>query len=136
MKVILLPIVILVVFLCSIALHGPINNPMAPGSEALVKAEQVAEELRQEPWELFRNNCFHKSFRFRRQCRDLGIEARAVLCIGIVGEEWFGYQVLAPKLHAWGEVEGRRIEVARPLGDVGMFGADPRDIKPVIAIWI
>lgn len=131
---VLLLVVVLGVLLCS-SLNVPANNPTALDSEVSEKAEQIAEQLRQEPYGVFSNNCFHKSLRFREQCLDLGIEVRAVFCIGIVRERWFGRQGLYPKLHAWGDIGGRRIEVTRPIGVLGLYGSDARDIKPVIAIW-
>lgn len=134
MRLLVLLLVVLVVLLCS-SLNVPTNNPTTLDSEVLEKTEQIAEQLRQEPWDKFSNNCFHKSLRFRKQCLDSGIEARAVFCFGIVREKWFGHQGLYPKIHAWGDIGGRRIEVARPIGALGLYGSDARDIKPVIAIW-
>ncbi len=101
----------------------------------LEKAQEIAERLRQEPYHLFRNDCIVKSARFKRQCRALGIPARAVACIGLSPARFFGRWLTIPAVHGWGEVEGKRIETSRPLGASGIWGIIPMNIKPVIAIW-
>ena len=44
----------------------------------LETAEIIAENLRREPYYLFRNDCFTKSLRFRSECRKRGIKAHLV----------------------------------------------------------
>ncbi len=101
----------------------------------LKKAERIAERLRQEPYNLFRNDCFTKSIRFKRQCKALGISARVVACIGLARARLlFGRWLIIPVIHGWGEVEGKRIEVSRPLGSSGMWDIVPVNIKPVITV--
>jgi len=99
------------------------------------KAEELAEKLRQEPYVLFKNDCLSKSLRLRRQCKDLGIDASVVVCIGISKAKWFGQWVTIPAIHGWGKVEGKRIETSRPLGSKGIWSIVPMHIKPVIWIW-
>jgi hypothetical protein len=100
-------------------------------------AESIAENLRQEPYHLFRNDCFIKSLRFRSQCRKKGIKAYVVWCalglakvrLPLIREVTIPYCT-----HYWGEVKGQRFETSRPLGSPGAFGIVPSKIKPIIAI--
>jgi hypothetical protein len=101
----------------------------------LKKAEELAEKLRQEPYILFKNDCISKSRRLKEQCKDLGIYARVVVCIGISKAEWFGHRLIIPVIHGWGEVEGKRIETSRPLGSKGTWSIVPVNIEPVIWAW-
>ena len=99
------------------------------------KAEELAEKLRQEPYVLFKNDCISKSLRLKRQCKDLGIDASVVVCIGISKAKWFGQCLTIPVIHGWGEVEGKRIETSRPLGSKGTWSIVPVNIEPVIWAW-
>ncbi len=101
---------------------------------SIEKAEEIAERLRQEPYNLFINDCFTKSIRLKRQCKALGIPARVVACIGLARARLFGRWLIIPVIHGWSEVEGKRIEVSRPLGSSGIWGIVPVNIKPVITI--
>lgn len=102
----------------------------------LQKADKIAESLRQEPYSLLTNDCITKSVRFVRACRKQGIKARVVLTIGRskarlpLLRKW----ATIPVIHSWGEVEGKRMEVSRPLGAQGMWGIVPRDIQPIVKI--
>ncbi len=100
----------------------------------LEKVEQIAESLRHEPYILFRNDCIRKSQRLKRACRDLGIPARLVVCLGYSRAKLFGRSLVVPVIHGWGEVEGQRIETSRPLGHSGAIGIIPMYIKPLIAL--
>ena len=100
----------------------------------LEKAEKIAERLRQEPYNLLRNDCITKSIRLKRECKALGIPARIVACIGLARARLFGFWLTIPVIHGWGEVEGKRIETSRPLGASGIWGIIPANIKPVIAL--
>jgi hypothetical protein len=84
----------------------------------LKKAEELAEKLRQEPYILFKNDCISKSRRLKEQCKDLGIYARVVVCIGISKAEWFGHRLIIPVIHGWGEVGGKRIKTFRCKGNM------------------
>ena len=100
------------------------------------KADLLAEKLRRETYHLFRNDCIIKSRRLQRELRKEGILSSVVICIGLSRGKWFGCWMTLPIVHAWGEVEGKRIETSRPLGASGIWGIVPMNIRPVIAIWI
>ena len=97
-------------------------------------AERVAETLRQEPYFFLTNNCLIKSSRFRRVCRAYGIPARIVVCIGAADAVWFGRRFTIPVVHGWGEVEGKRIEVSRPLGYPAVWRIIPVNIRPLLVV--
>ena len=101
----------------------------------LEKVERIAEGLRQESYYLFRNDCFTKSIRLKRRCKALGILARVVICIGLARACLFGRWLIILVIHGWSEVEGKRIEVSRPLGSSGMWDIVPVNIRPIIAVW-
>ena len=106
--------------------------------ECTHKVLQIAEALRREPFHLFSHtqNCVGKAFRFRKLCRLEGIETRVVISITLTQARLFGFWVTILCFHAWGEFEGRRIEVARPSGEVGHWGVVDMDEKPIFAIWL
>ena len=95
----------------------------------------LANNIRVEPYHILWNNCLVKSFRFKRECGRRGIEARAVIS--------FGFTRVArrvcltiPIIHAWGEVDGRRIEVTRPLKEPSLWGTLDSAVRPLVGIWI
>ena len=97
----------------------------------------IAEKLRQEPWHMFPGicNCLGKSFRFRHRCREINVDAKVVLALISVSNERFFF--LPKKIygfHAWAEVNGERIELARPLGNKNPWNNYDVDIKQVIRI--
>lgn len=96
----------------------------------------IAEKLRQVPFHTITNNCLRKSFRFKRECKRIGTDARVVITIGIVRIERFGLSLKLLFGHAWVEVNGQRIEVARPLNQKSPWGTFDIDFKPLIGIWI
>ncbi|MBA7689734.1 hypothetical protein ES703_98245 [subsurface metagenome] len=101
--------------------------------------DAIAERLRQEPYHLLgvrKSNCIAKSFRLKRECRRIGVEARVEICIGLTRAKPLGFWIKMLTIHAWGEVDGRRVETAMPLGKVGIWGIIDIDIKPVVAIWL
>ena len=100
------------------------------------QAETIAERLRQEPYHLIGNDCIVKSLKLKRECARLGIPVRAVICIGLSRARFFSHWFTIPVIHAWGEVEGKRIETSRPLGSSGIWGIVPMHIKPIIAVWL
>lgn len=104
----------------------------------MTKVDRIAERIRQEPFRILslRTCCLTKSFKFRRLCLEAGIEARMVLCVGWVRAKHLGFWMKIPRIHAWGEVNGKRIEISAPLDTVRPLGYLDVDIKPVIAIWI
>lgn len=104
----------------------------------MTKVDKIAEKLRREPYHVFpmRYNCIGKSFRFKRECQRIGVDTRVVICAGRVKARPLGFWMKILMIHAWGEVEGRRIETAHPLGEMGLWGMIDIDLKPIIAIWI
>jgi hypothetical protein len=103
------------------------------------KVDEIAEKLCQAPYHLLgfkKSNSIAKSFRFKKECRRIGVEARVVICIGLTWAKPLGFWLKIFTIHAWGEVGGRRIETAMPLGKVGIWGVVDINIKPVMAIWI
>ncbi|MBI4289051.1 MAG: lasso peptide biosynthesis protein [Chloroflexi bacterium] len=99
----------------------------------LQQADRIAEALRREPYSLLTNDCITKSVRFVRACRRCGIKAHVVLTVGRsqACPPLLHRRITMPVVHAWGEVEGVRMEVSRPLGASGMWGIVPRDIQPM-----
>ena len=98
-------------------------------------ADEIADGLRSEPFHSLWNNCLVKSFRFKRECARWGIEARVVVSLGYT-RVIRHIRLTIPIFHAWGEVECRRIEVARPLDEPGVWGTLDSEVKPLVAIWI
>ncbi len=105
---------------------------------SIITVDVIAESLRQEPYCLFswRRNCIGKSFRFRKMCRRIGVNARMVVCIGLARARPLGFRVRMFTVHAWGEVDGRRMEVATPHGKSGIWGIVDIHIKPVWGVWM
>lgn len=103
-----------------------------------MQIERIAERLRQEPYRLLSNDCLIKSVRFARESRRQGIDAKVVLCLGLASARMplLARRFTLPVLHAWGEVEGERIEVSRPLGSHGILGIVPTDIRPIITVTL
>ncbi len=97
--------------------------------------EEVADRLRAEPFHTLRNNCLVKSFRFKRECARRGIRARVVISLGYTRVKR-RLRLTIPIIHAWGEVEGKRIEVARPLDEPSLWGTLDSEVQPVLAVWI
>jgi hypothetical protein len=100
----------------------------------LEKAEQIAERLRKEPYHLLRNDCITKSVRLKRECAVIGIKARVTVCIGRARARFFKRWLTIPVIHAWAEVENKRLETSRPLGSSGIWGIVPVEIKPIISL--
>ncbi len=97
--------------------------------------EEVADSIRAEPFHSLWNNCLVKSFRFKRECARRGIAARVVVSLGYT-RVVRRIRLTIPIIHAWGEVEGRRVEVARPLDEPSVWGTLDGEVRPLVAIWI
>ena len=100
-------------------------------------AENIAENLREEPYHLFRDDCLTKSLRFRSECRKRGISAHLVWCaLGLTKVRFplLGEVTIPYCTHFWGEVKGQRFETSRPLGSQGGFGIVPSKIRPIITL--
>lgn len=98
--------------------------------------EEIAEKYRQEKYHLLCNNCLTKSVRFARECKRLGIDARVVFCLGSAPARLPGLSkpLSIPVLHAWGEVDGERIELSHPLGYEGILGMMPGKVKALVKL--
>lgn len=106
--------------------------------EELEVARAIAKRLRREPYRLFSNDCVRKTLRFRAECRKRRIDAEAVWCI--LGLAKARLPVVGRKTipiclaHCWGEVNGRRFEISRPLGHRAFRGVIPSTIRPLITV--
>lgn len=96
----------------------------------------IVEELRAEPYSLFWNNCIRKSFKFKRQCKKVGVNARVCICLGVVRAKPLNCWITIPTVHAWADINGKRIETAHPLSHVGGWGIVDSEVKPVVAVWL
>lgn len=111
------------------------TNPM--NTSELEVAENIAESLRQEPYQLFRNDCLFKSLRFRSQCHKQGIKAYLVWCaLGLTKARFplLGEVTIPYLTHFWGEVKKQRFETSRPLGSSGILSIVPSKMKPIITV--
>ena len=100
-------------------------------------AEEIARQLREEPYHLLHSNCFLKGIRFCRECQRRGIKSKLVFCILGVGKNSFPAvgEITRPSvIHFWGEVEGQRLEISRPIGNRGFLGIVPAEMKPLLTI--
>ena len=66
----------------------------------------------------------------------MGVAARMITCVGLTWAKPLGFWVKMLTIHAWGEVDGKRVEVATPLGKAGIWGIVDVNIKPVLGVWI
>ncbi len=97
---------------------------------------QIAEKIRREPYHALTNNCVHKSLRFRDECRRIGIRAKIVLALVITPCKRFLLPPYIVWFHAWAEVDGQRIELARLLDERSPFNTYDIDVKPVVAVYL
>ena len=102
--------------------------------ERMKDVEIIAERLRREPYRLLTNDCIIKSVRFKRECRRLGIPARVILCLGRAQAHIMGKWRTVLVIHAWGEVDGQRVEVSRALGSSGIWGIIPVNIQALLTV--
>ena len=102
------------------------------------EVNDIVEKIRREPWRTFpmRSNCLGKSLKFREECRRIGIRARIVFALGLARNDWIPFLPSVLLFHAWAEIDGQRIELARPLDERNTWNTLDIDIKPVFAIWI
>ena len=100
------------------------------------EAEQIAEKIRHEPYRLFTNNCYHKSWKFLKEASKRGIKAKMcpVTGVAVARLPFLGWRVKMPVLHSWVEVGGKRIEISHPIGENSVWEIVPGDIKPVLAV--
>jgi hypothetical protein len=102
------------------------------------KVNEIANRLRNEPYRLLTNNCLHKSIRFAKLCKEQGISAKVVLCLGVASARLVGSKtrIPVPVVHCWGSVRDMRIEVSHPLGTEAIAGIVPSQIRPIIRLSI
>lgn len=100
--------------------------------------KDIADRIRLKPAAILSigKNCLCKSLRFKRLCRESGIEASVVLSFGYVRARPLGVTVILPTIHAWGGVGGERIEIAASLDKKRVLGYFDCDIKPVFTTRI
>lgn len=99
----------------------------------------TAERLRNEPWKLipFRSNCLGKSLRFKQECSKAGIDAKVVLAVVAVHNTRFSF--LPSTLigfHVWAEIDGQRVELARPHNEPSPWGCFDTEMRRVFAVEI
>lgn len=104
--------------------------------EVNTRVEHIAERLRKEPFHILRNNCLIKSLRFRKECREIGVGARVVFALVLFPCARFPLPPWVMWFHAWAEINGRRIELARPLDERNTAYTFDVDIRPIIRVWI
>jgi len=102
-----------------------------------IMMEEMAERFRHEPYHLLFNNCINKSVGFVKECKKVGIDAKFVLCLGLVPVRLpnLSGQFDIPVPHAWALVNGERIELSHPLGYEGILGIAPAKVRPVVR-WV
>lgn len=117
------------------------SNFMADVEKSLTSSlpeelERIAERIRREPYRIFTNNCYHKSWKFLKKAAELGIKAKMCPVIGMAVARlpFLGWRMKIPVLHCWVEVEGKRIEISHPLGEKSVWEIIPGDVKPLIAV--
>lgn len=96
----------------------------------------IADRLRREPFHMLWNNCLRKSLKFRRQCRRIGVSVRVVVALVLTHCERPPLPRFVVWFHAWPEVDGQRVEIARPLDERNSVNTFDIDIRPIIAIWL
>ena len=103
----------------------------------MFNVDEVAEELRQKPYYLFRSNCLTKSIHLVKECKKHKINAKLVWCtLGLarIRLPIFGGVTFPVCIHFWVEVNGRRIETSNPLGSSDSLGIVPANIRPIVTI--
>ncbi len=97
----------------------------------------IIEQFRAEPWKPFSPvcNCIGKSFRFRHRCHQYGFASKVVIALVAMDNNKFRFMPrILVGFHAWAEVDGERIELARPLDQRNTWGEYDLDIREIIAV--
>jgi len=97
------------------------------------KVNLIGEKLRHMPYRSLptRYNCFGKCLQFQRECLEIGVKARVIVCAGIAEMTLFGILLKVPMIHGWCEVDGRKVEITRPLDNNSRWGG----FYPVIRLY-
>lgn len=75
------------------------------------KLKTFIDRTYREPYNLFSNNCFHKSRRIIKEARKLGLRADLIFCGSIVTvKKWRNFRILG--VHFYAMVEGEKVDVA------------------------
>ena len=72
--------------------------------------EQYINQIYNEPYNLFCNNCIHKSLKIFKKAKELRIKAELVLCIAKNPKLWGWLTIIYP--HVYVLVNGQRVDVA------------------------
>ena len=96
----------------------------------------IAEKLRREPFHMLRNNCLIKSLRFKRECRKFGVDVRVVFALVLTPCAKHPLPPWVIWFHGWAEINGQRIELARPLDERNAANSFDIDIRPVVGVWL
>lgn len=102
----------------------------------MTEVNKIVIKIRREPFRMFGNNCLRKSLKFRRLCRGIGINVRVVFALVITPCKRFPLPPRILWFHTWAEIDGQRIELARPLNERNTANTYDIDLKPIVAIWI
>ena len=83
---------------------------------------------------MFGNNCIIKALKYKKLCRAVGLDVTIAFAFVVtICDKWW----LPPKVfwfHAWPEIYGERIEIARPLDEKNTANTYDIDIKPILTI--
>ena len=74
------------------------------------KLKTFIDKTYREPYNLFSNNCFHKSRRIINEARRLGLRADLIFCGSIVTVNKWHIKILG--VHFYALVEGEKVDVA------------------------
>ena len=91
--------------------------------------DALALHVQREKFHYFKNNCVHKSFKFRKLCRKAGISARVVIAVCI--QTFPRLHIKTFIIHAHVVAEGVRYEVAHENHWRGVFGSSDFKIRPI-----
>ncbi len=72
--------------------------------------EEFIDEVHNEPYNLFTNNCIHKHAKIVRRARELGHDASVMGCIGVLPRAPLtGLPIVGP--HFYAKVDGKTVDV-------------------------
>jgi len=96
--------------------------------------DALVDELQRTNYNVLLNNCFHKSFEFRKRCRRAGVPARVLIGMGV--QYTSKLHVYYPFFHARGFVDGKEYEVTHTRDYVSPIGTNAHDFVNLAGIWI
>jgi len=95
---------------------------------------KVVLDIQHEDYNFFTNNCFHKNLKFRRMCKENGIEVWLVLDYGIQPSRRF--PIRYPFIHMSSYIGDKRYEVTHVPEYVGPFGINGHDFEVRGSLWV